>query len=198
MLLCPPYYLLNCVFRRSWILHSPQNVVVCCVLCSAYANVDKESSHGNRFYKRKVMRLPLGATTCIWKYIASALRLHGRWTMVFSLSSFFPMPMRRSFYASFSCIWSTAACKYAILVPQSCHFLFQWGIIACNYKVIQIYALQSYTKSTNYSYLSEIFTLLLQFLQYFLCSHVLYQIANYWQCRPCHLVSSFLSFLYAL
>ena len=63
----------------------------------------------------KLYGFALGATTCICKYNASALRLHGSWTMVFSLSSFYPMPMRRSFSASLFWIWSTAAYKAVFL-----------------------------------------------------------------------------------
>ena len=37
-----------------------KNVVVGWVLCSAYANVDKEGVHSNGYYKRQAMRsLPL-------------------------------------------------------------------------------------------------------------------------------------------
>ena len=63
---------------------------------------------------------------------------------------------------------------------------------ACNYKVFQIYTLQSYTEPMKPLYPREIFTLLLQFCQYFHCSCVLNHIINDWQCCPFHLVTSFL------
>ena len=82
-----------------------------------------------------------------------------------------------------------------LLIPTR-HASSQWP--ACNYKVIQIYTLQLYTKPTNSLYLRDIFYPSPPFFQYFCCINVPCQIVNDWKCRPCHLVSLFLSLVHAL
>ena len=141
MLLRPPYYFLYCVVRRSYILNGLQNVVVGSILCSTYANIDEESSHGNWYYKPQVMRFSLGATTCIWEYKLPALRLHGRWTMVFTSSSFLLCLWYVHYLPTYSASdppqpskMNSCAATAPLLLPTSRDYLKR---PSCNYKVLQ-------------------------------------------------------------